>query len=102
MSAHTKGPWSTVENSWSDISIVDAEGNLVAKMSIYADATEDNQAELEMEMARKAKLIASAPDLLDFAKRFLEDYQSEDGLSSMKHYAGLAHMAIAKATGREK
>jgi hypothetical protein len=46
-----------------------------------------------------ARLIAAAPDLLAFAQEFLSDYQSEDGMLSMKHYAKMAYEAIAKATG---
>jgi hypothetical protein len=46
-----------------------------------------------------ARLIAAAPELLAFAQEFLADYQSEDGMGSMKYYANLARVAIAKATG---
>lgn len=42
---------------------------------------------------------AGAPELLAFAQEFLADYMSEDGLGSMKHYAGKAGAAVAKATG---
>lgn len=48
-----------------------------------------------------ARLIAAAPELLAFAQEFLSDYQSDDGMASMKYYAKQAHAAIAKATGGE-
>ena len=50
---------------------------------------------------RNRRLIAAAPELLAFAQGFLADYQSEDGMASMKHYAKQAHALIAKATGEQ-
>lgn len=49
-----------------------------------------------------ARLIAAAPELLAFAQAFLDGYQSEDGMDSMKVYARMAHAAIAKATGERQ
>ena len=62
---YTPAPWHTCEHSWSDTSIFN-EGckKLIAKLSIYNYATEENQQELEAEMDANARLIATAPDLL--------------------------------------
>jgi hypothetical protein len=38
-----------------------------------------------------------APSLLAFAQNFLNDYQTEDGMQSMKHYAREAQAAIDNA-----
>jgi hypothetical protein len=38
-----------------------------------------------------------APSLLEFAQNFLNDYQTEDGMQSMKHYAKEAQAAIDNA-----
>jgi hypothetical protein len=54
----------------------------------------------DSENLANARLIAAAPELLAFAKLFLEDYQSEEGMNSMKRYAKAAYEAIAKAEGK--
>ena len=38
---------------------------------------------------------AAEEALRTFAQEFLDDYRSEDGLNTMKHYAGKAHDALA-------
>ena len=102
MSAHTQGPWTIVENSWSDTSVVDSEGNLVAKLSIYGDATEDNQTELEMEMATKAKLIAATPDLLNALCEMIDMAILHRWHIYQPEILKVAFDAFKKATGSEK
>jgi hypothetical protein len=88
MSQHTPGPWFVAQDgSYKVASVTSVTG-------IYADEMPDTE-----NIAADAGLIAAAPELLAFAKEFLSDYQSEDGMMSMKHYAGIAAKAVIKATG---
>jgi hypothetical protein len=67
-------------------------------------ALDDLIAEYHMETSSFAKRVDEifkqaqpAPSLLAFAQNFLDDYQTEDGMQSMKHYAGQAQAAIDNA-----
>lgn len=62
-----KPNWEVVEHSWSDTSIMCGD-KTICTMSIYDEATEDTQEELEDEVSRHFKLIASAPELLEALK----------------------------------
>lgn len=97
---HTPGPWE-----------LDDLGNVCSQAVhnialVFSSSTRegwsgsdyDTQAHCEA----NARLIASAPELLAFVQEFLADYQSLEGMASMKYYAGKAHSAIAKATGSEE
>lgn len=100
MSKHTPGPWHwtneyqarDLSDTWSLIG-----GNGYGILS--CDGLGNSPPEFHKANAR---LIAAAPDLLAFAQEFIADYQSEDGMDSIKHYAAKAQAAIAKATGEEK
>lgn len=99
---HTPGPWQIATgnrnrefNRWS----VRSEKHPLGRGGVFPVANV-NYTNHPMGQAN-ARLIAAAPELLAFAQAFLADYQSEDGMDSMKHYAKLAHAAIAKATGSE-
>lgn len=49
--------------------------------------------------AANARLIAAAPDLLDFAKEFVEAWQS--GMAGDSYLLRIANAVIAKATGEQ-
>ena len=94
MSKRTPGPWSAdlkIDCGAPHSEIVGADGEIVA--ALWPPSLRDQA---------NARLIAAAPELLAFAQEFLSDYQSEDGMTSMKHYARKAHEAIAKATGGDQ
>lgn len=62
-----KQNWEVVEHSWSDTSIMCGD-KTICTMSIYDEATESTQDELEDEVSRHFKLIAAAPELLEALK----------------------------------
>jgi hypothetical protein len=61
---HSSTPWRKFEHSWDSTSIADSNGNIICSLSIYDEATEENQQELEAQMDANAKLIKAAPELL--------------------------------------
>lgn len=67
----TKGEFTMCEHSWSDTSII-AGGKTIATNSIYDDATEDNQEELETEMLSNFKLMCASKDLLNALQTYLD------------------------------
>lgn len=89
---HTNGPWTQATY------IIYASQSVKAEYPIHA---EKRGLIAKAYRASDARLIAAAPELLAFAQAFLADYQSEDGMQSMKHYAKQAHAAISKATGEQ-
>ena len=60
MRAHINLPVKYVENSWSDTTIYDADGDVIASMRIYDEADEDNQEYLERRQKNRAELIVTA------------------------------------------
>lgn len=60
----TPGPWEACEHSWSDTSVT-AKDKTLFTMSIYDEATEETQEELEAQMNADARFIACAPDLFE-------------------------------------
>ena len=66
----TKGEWEVCEHSWSDTSILCGEKTIATK-SIYHEATEEAQEELENEVTANFKLIAAAPELLEHLNNFV-------------------------------
>lgn len=60
---HTKEPWTVVEHSWSDTSIV-AGGRTVARLSIEDEANRKTQAALEVVMAADARRITACVNAL--------------------------------------
>lgn len=103
MSKHTPAPWGTCEHSWSDTSIYGKNGKYIAKMSIYDEATEENQEVLESEMEANANIIASAPEMLEALKEILDesDAMFDDDGQILGSINNLAKKAIAKAEGKE-
>ena len=67
--AHTPGPWTAVEHSWSRTGIYAGDIGIAA-LDIEADATEETQYELEAVMRANANLIASAPLMLEALLKF--------------------------------
>lgn len=61
----TKGRWEVIEHSWSDTSLV-CDNKTIAMQTISEEATEENQQELEEEVAYNFKLMSKAPELLAF------------------------------------
>ena len=101
-SKHTPGPWLTDRRNVHTGQIATIHHCL---NNDWVEIWTDKWAETglgEAEQEANARLIAAAPELLAFAQEFLSDYQSEDGMASMKHYANQAHAAIAKVTGEQK
>lgn len=99
MSKYTPGPWAIKcrtpfggGDAYFD-GVVDADGREIRVEGVTLTSGPVARA--------NARLIAAAPELLAFAKEFLSDYRSEDGMASMKHYAGRAHALIAQATGEQ-
>jgi len=99
-------PWQKFEHSWDSTSIADSDGNIICSLSIYDEATEDNQQELEEQMDANADLIVAAPDLLEALKealqwtyRAIELEVSSSMVDAQKATAQKAESVIAKVTG---
>lgn len=102
MSKHTEGPWRLLPEE-ADKPYIRVRGTRLGlryKIANIPTPVYEGAHERELkETQANARLICAAPELMEFAMEFLEDYRSEDGLNSMKYYAGKAHAAIAKALG---
>lgn len=99
MSKHTPGPWNVT---------IDDCGPLAGRPGIFASDELDcaivhwdgfiqqywRSARGDKEIHANARLIAAAPDLLEFALRFLQQYGEDETWMTYK-----ARAAIAKATG---
>lgn len=78
----TKGEWEVVEHSWSDTSLI-CGNETIAELSIYHQATEENQEELEKTLYANSKLMSKAPEMLEMLKEVLAgrihplEYQSD-------------------------
>jgi len=90
---HTPGPWNFRQDPDFGTWTIFADGKSIMGNEKYYPWVPSDAADWQ--------LIAAAPELLAFAQGFLADYQSEDGMASMKHYAKQAHALIAKATGEQ-
>lgn len=99
---HTRGPWKMLEHSWSDTSIV-AEGfdHGICRLDIN-HATEESQDADAALMAANARLIATAPELLEALQEMVEFFQPNAWGSNDNKVDALAsaRAAIAKATGQ--
>jgi len=84
-SAHTPGPWYLNPRGW----VVQSTGDIVTRL----EGSYNKEAD--------ARLIASAPDLLNLltAAGRLEELTGENLAVYARTYAALARAAIAKATG---
>lgn len=69
----TPAPWEVIEHNWSDTSIM-AGDRTVCSISIYHEGTEETQEQLEDEVSANAKLIASAPDLLEALQHLIKEW----------------------------
>lgn len=102
MGKHTPGPWTygTSNEGWTfDIYQADVAGYTKESSDVATLHARTVECDPKCVQEANARLIAAAPDLLQFAKEFLKDYQSEEGMASMKYYAKIAYEAITKATG---
>lgn len=63
----TKGKFEVVEHSWSDTSLYCGD-YCIATKSIYDEATEENQEQLELEVSLNFKLLSKAPEMLEMLK----------------------------------
>lgn len=85
--------WRVVEHSWARTSIYCGE-TPICSLSIEETATEENQEDLELEMAKHARLIAAAPELLEACKEALKAFESNACIDW-----SLLSTAILKAEG---
>jgi hypothetical protein len=99
MSKHTKGPWSIspTSNPETEFGIASNDGTIIARLDSWFDKDEP-------EADANARLIASAPDLLEALEALLRLYATEcDGLYSGEGAWGeaqAARAAIARAKGQ--
>jgi hypothetical protein len=116
IAGHASGPWIVVDNSWEISTVYDADDKTVATCPIDDDVCEESQAQYEPIKEANARLIASAPDLLDALKPFAavaqhdigDDEADSDLFRPIRHnhaplltvgHLRAALAAIAKATG---
>lgn len=111
MSKHTKGPWRLSHDSGYFVETAhdDAESaGVVAELRVpQVKRTEDDDCELEDvyrehdEVQANARLIAAAPELLDFAKWYLHycEEHDDDQRDNMPRYESVKSL-IAKAEGK--
>lgn len=94
----TKGKWEVCEHSWSDTSLM-AGDKSIATQSIYDDATEENQEELENEVSANFRLLSASKDLLEACIEFVRKVDAGEARST-KSYNQMKQ-AINKALGGE-
>lgn len=87
--------WEVVEHNWSDTSIIDSNtGDLICTVSIYDEADEENQEELEKVVSENFNLIRKAPEMEAFLKKIVSDYKNgniedvEDVINGAKQILG--------------
>lgn len=100
---HSSAPWRKFEHSWDSTSIADSDGNIICSLSIYDEATEENQQELEAQMDANANLMKAAPELLKALQNFVSVCDTAPPIEIIKHIGiacEQARIAIAKATNR--
>ena len=73
---HTPGPWVVVENSWEVSTIYAPFDGTVAVCPINDLVTEESQDEFQAVMDANARLIASAPDLLEALEWISSNYEN--------------------------
>ena len=102
---HTQGPWVVQYQEGDKPFVVADQGkqwNNPVVCSLYEDVTPEDSVtmgawlEANENAEANARLIAAAPDLLDFVISYLENYHSEDGMFDSKYYAKRAAELIAK------
>lgn len=76
----TRGNWQVCNHSWAETSIYTEGWGTIARLSIESVADEDNQFELEEQMAADARLIAASKEMFkalqawQAAEAFYENY----------------------------
>lgn len=112
--AHTPGPWSVIHNSWEVSTVYGPDGETIAECPINSIVTEDTQFEHEAVKEANARLIETAPDLLEELEQQADGCSTIISLLSGQQSAVAASLvgmlrfqevnaraAIAKALGQE-
>ena len=86
------------EHSWSDTS-VDYSNGINVMISIRNQATEETQTEWEKKASGVARLIAKAPEMLEFIKNLLDYPLAELDCCEVKSIQESAKQLIAEAEG---
>jgi hypothetical protein len=96
----TKGPWEIVEHSWSDTSLVFGNKTICTN-SIYDEATEETQDELESEVSANFNLMSASLDMLEALQKVYR-LAKKIGLEEDLDFEEFDYMgaAINKALGR--
>lgn len=89
----TPGTWKIVGHWWSDTSIISGSKTICTN-SLYGEATEETQEELENEVSANFTLIAAHPDLLQALVELLAFCKSHN---MDNHFTEQADLAILKA-----
>jgi hypothetical protein len=89
MTKHTPGPWEATEGSYGNYVAVRAGKKTVCRIP-WGDGDGAN-----------ARLIASAPDLLDALSFLVQAAETEPGMAIYRAHIEKGKAAIAKAEGRE-
>lgn len=92
----TKGKWEVCEHSWSDSSIICGDKTIFEK-SIYDDAIEETQEQLEDEVSANFKLMCASKELLDICIDFVEKVERGEA-RSVRTYGKMKEV-IAKVLG---
>lgn len=102
MSGHTKGPWSVVEHDHGTVVVTESPKKTKYGASRYAaiGGFDSSDPEQLAEAKANARLIAAAPELLEFVRAFRDAYYEEDGWIDLKSSAKTASALIAKAEGK--
>lgn len=88
--------WEVIEHSWSDTSIYDQDGNVICTKSIYDEASEETQDELESIVSDNFKLIAAAPEMLDVIMNLVSDFNNLLGENPDFEYQQAGYLNQAK------
>ena len=104
MSKHTPGPWIYGAEVGADSTRIETEsGKIIGAIRTRSITGWQNNVHpvysWDYEGAANARLIAAAPDLLDFAEEFVEAW--ENGMAGDSFLLRIANSAIAKATGSQ-
>lgn len=77
----TKGKFEVIEHNWSDTSLVCGE-KTIATISIYDEATEETQEDLENEVSANFMLLSKAPEMLEMLQKIYKIENAAFGLKS--------------------
>ena len=103
MAGHTAGPWMIDQDNAEGVVVVGDNGDLVHEV-FYDDIPEERGAAFREDIVRTCRLdaglIASAPDLLEACKAFVDAYERSHQLEKTDVAVRLAHAAIDRAEGK--